>query len=287
MLRCLLSALFCCCLYVAVLILCPSLRSVPRTYASHAARFPPLGVGGLGAGEDGASTEVELYFDESRVNEHGDRGTWLLRKSELLFQAGDQTDLAGGFSTSDVSRRTAPSSGVQLFDNRTVYPLGELEQRRQDSGSFHPLPCLDSAKDWDDLAPFVGNGRRSNPFTPRYCTGDAAGGGSRGPRTTQTPRCGRMVFDGVLSEALVQEASELPTTYNWPMLAEWRGFETIKNLLEKNFHTPPLMLAGGKLDRDTDEDLPCELHSDFLSQPPYYFLTAIIYLVDQGKDCER
>ena len=66
-----------------------------------------------------------------------------------------------------------------------------------------------------------------------------------------------------------------------------RGLPVIQSLLEEHFDTGELIPVGGQLDSNIRADLPCEMHTDYLSRPPHYFLTAIIYLVDQGKQCQR
>jgi len=59
----------------------------------------------------------------------------------------------------------------------------------------------------------------------------------------------------------------------------------VQKLLERHFKTGPLKPVGGQLDHNIRSGMACEMHSDYISRPPHYFLTAILYLVDQGKEC--
>lgn len=131
------------------------------------------------------------------------------------------------------------------------------------------LDCLDSEADLERLRPFITNSFRGARFHKRHC-------GSR------PVRCGRVVLDGALDEDLLQEVRDFRNR-----LHLWEGTDVIRGLLERHFRTGTLVAVAGQLDHSIRAELPCEMHSDYLSRPPYYFLTAIVYLVDQGRECSR
>eukprot|EP00392_Amoebophrya_sp_AT5.2_P016851 g17158.t1 len=152
------------------------------------------------------------------------------------------------------------SRGVLLYDNST----------RIHSPIFTDMSCQDSKEDFLRVQPFITNSFRNiAEFKPRRC-GD------------RPLKCGRIVFDDVLPADVLESAYKFRN-----FLHMWEGTRIVKSLLEKHFDTEPLQAVGGQLDQNIRADLPCEMHTDYLSRPPYYFLTAIIYLVDQGKECSR
>jgi len=159
-----------------------------------------------------------------------------------------QADPAGGGRTGD----------VVLFDSRAISVPWATQ-----------LGCLDSEADLERLRPFITNSFRGNRFHRRSC----------GPRRV---RCGRVVLDGALDEDVLQEVGDFRDR-----LHLWEGTGVIQGLLEVHFRTGALVAVAGQLDHNIRSDLPCEMHSDYLSRPPHYFLTAIVYLVDQGRDCSR
>jgi len=149
------------------------------------------------------------------------------------------------------------SAGVELFDSATPVVKPALLQ----------LPCRNTPADHERIRPFLTNSFRDAPFHERQC----------GRRALT---CGRIVLDGVLDADVLEEACE-----HGGQLQHWEGLEVVQRLLEKHFKTGPLTPTGGQLDHNIRSDLPCEMHVDYLSRPPHYLLTAIVYLVDQGREC--
>mmetsp|Transcript_28666 Transcript_28666/g.72588 ORF Transcript_28666/g.72588 Transcript_28666/m.72588 type:complete len:391 (+) Transcript_28666:74-1246(+) len=261
----------------------------------------------------GIARSVQLVYDTEATGEYGLRGQWLLKENDLVWKPAT-TSAACGHSTASsdggdvVSCDHAPSTtsssaaatgyqqhpyyqnhdtsshskassstsqsgqssssrsehkesrGVLLYDNST----------RIHSPIFTDMSCQDSKEDFLRVQPFITNSFRNiAEFKPRRC-GD------------RPLKCGRIVFDDVLPADVLESAYKFRN-----FLHMWEGTRIVKSLLEKHFDTEPLQAVGGQLDQNIRADLPCEMHTDYLSRPPYYFLTAIIYLVDQGKECSR
>jgi len=132
---------------------------------------------------------------------------------------------------------------------------------------FVSLKCAESQEDFKRVQPYITNSFRKAVFHKRTC----------GKRKLV---CGRMVLDNAIDDDVLKDVHEMRNR-----LHMWEGLEVVKGLMEKHFNTGDLVPVGGQLDHNIRSDLPCEMHTDYLSRPPQYFLTAIIYLVDQGRDC--
>jgi len=158
-----------------------------------------------------------------------------------------------------------PANTSEL-DNKSVAVYDSKARTRP---KFVRRTCLEERQYWESVRPFITNSFRSVTFQKRRC----------GKRKL---KCGRIVIDDALDADMLQDVYELKKN-----LRVWEGLDVIKDLLERYFSTGPLVVVGGQLDQNIRADLPCEMHSDFLSRPPEYFLAAIVYLVEQGKDCSQ
>lgn len=113
------------------------------TTTAHALDFGLLGI----------DAATQLYFDARKRNAYGAPGQWLLKKNELVFNAGESTKTAGGYNHDG-----STTGGVRLFDNSTVFPLvSGLSPSGDDARgpgdysrgpSFKTMRCLVRASSW-------------------------------------------------------------------------------------------------------------------------------------------
>jgi len=137
---------------------------------------------------------------------------------------------------------------------------------------FEEKPCLDEPEDFERVRPFITNSYRAAKFQNRTCFGKPF-------------RCGRVVLDDVFSEMEIKQAGEIKNTQDLQAHKDFR--DKVRAQLEKYFPgVGPLKNVGGQVDVNIGHNVPCQLHTDYLSRPPHYFLTAIVYLSEQGKDCD-